>query len=212
MFRKTDDARFWDRIARRYSRNPIGDMAGFERTLERTRHYLQPAHRVFEFGCGTGTTALKLAPSVDRIVSTDISGEMIEIARERAAAEGCTNADFEVATPDAARWPDGAFDVAVGFNVLHLVAERESVLRGIHRLLKAGGHFISKTPCLGEMNPLVRVALPVMQSFGRAPRVSYLNAGALEREITACGFDIVERGRHASRGKDTRPFLVARKF
>jgi hypothetical protein len=33
----------------------------------------------------------------------------------------------------------------------------------------------------------------------------------LEREIAAAGFEIIERYRHASRGKDPRPFLVARK-
>jgi ubiquinone/menaquinone biosynthesis C-methylase UbiE len=48
------------------------------------------------FGCGTGTTALKLAPSLGRIMATDISGEMIAIAREKARAEGCGNATFEL--------------------------------------------------------------------------------------------------------------------
>ena len=160
MFRIANDARFWDRAARKYATDPIADNAGYERTLERTRHYLKRDDTAFEFGCGTGTTALKLAPSLGRIVATDISGEMIAIARERAEAEGCTNATFEVATPDAAPWPDGTFDVVFGFNVLHLVAAREAALRGVHRLLKPGGLFISKTPCLKEMNPVVRIAVP----------------------------------------------------
>jgi hypothetical protein len=41
--------------------------------------------------------------------------------------------------------------------------------------------------------------------------VSFLSAEDLEREISAAGFEIVERARHASRGKDARPFVVARK-
>ena len=207
----TNDARFWNRIARKYAADPIADMAGYERTLERTRHYLKSDDVVFELGCGTGTTALKLAPSVGSIVATDISGEMIAIAREKADARGCRNVAFAVATPDAAPWPDGTFDVALAFSVLHLAAAREATLRGVHRLLKPGGLLISKTPCLKEMNPIVRVALPVMQMFGKAPYVAFLSAQDLERELTAAGFAIVERGRHASRGKDTRPFLVARK-
>jgi ubiquinone/menaquinone biosynthesis C-methylase UbiE len=210
MFRVENDARFWDRIARKYAADPIADMEGYERTLARTCDYLKGDQAVIEFGCGTGTTALRLAPSLGRIVATDISAGMVEIAREKAAAQGCVNATFEVATPDTAPWPDGSFDVALGFNVLHLVAAREAALRGVRRLLKPGGLFITKTPCLKEMNPAVRVAIPVMQLFGKAPYVAIFSAAELEREIEAAGFEIIERARHGTRGKDTRPFLVAR--
>ena len=74
------DERFWNRVARKYAALPIADVAGYERSLERTRSYLRPTDKVLEFGCGTGGTALKLAPSVASIVATDISGEMIAIA------------------------------------------------------------------------------------------------------------------------------------
>lgn len=211
MFRVTNDARFWDRTARKYAAGPIADMAGYERTLERTRHYLRGDETAFEFGCGTGTTALKLAPFLRRIVATDMSGGMIEIARERAEAEGCANVEFAVATPDAAPWPDKTFDIALGFNVLHLVAARDGALLGVHRLLKPGGLFISKTPCLKEMNALLRIALPLMQAVGKAPYVAFLSVEELEHELATTGFEIVERARHGSRGRDARPFLVARK-
>jgi len=207
-----NDPRFWDRIARKYAADPIADMAGYERTLEHTRRYLKSGNVAFEFGCGTGTTALKLAPSVARLIATDISSEMIAIAREKAAAQGCANVTFEVATPDAARWPDESFDVALGFNILHLIAPLQAALRGVHRLLKPGGVFISKTPCLKDMNVMIRIAVPLMQAFGKAPFVAFFTAEELEREITAAGFETVERARHGARGKDVRPFLVARKI
>lgn len=205
------DARFWDRAARKYAATPIADMEGYERTIEHTRRYLNGETAVFEFGCGTGTTALKLAPHAGRIVAADLSAEMIAIAREKAAAEGVRNVEFEVATPDAAPQADATFDVALGFNILHLVEAREAALEGVRRLLKPGGLFISKTPCLKEMNPLLRLAVPVMQLVGKAPYVAFFSAVELESEIEAAGFAIVERARHASRGKDVRPFLVARK-
>lgn len=216
MFRNADDARFWDRAARKYSTDPISDVAGYERTLERTRHYLRGDQTALEFGCGTGTTALKLAPFVGRIVASDISGEMIAIARENARDQGCGNVTFEVARLDTAPWPDGSFDVALGFNVLHLVADREAILKSVHRLLRPGGLFISKTPCLKEMNLPLRIvlllAVPVMQLIGKAPRVvTSLSEADLERDIIAADFQIVEIARHGTRGKDVRPFIVARK-
>ena len=166
---------------------------------------------MLEIGCGPGTTARRLAPSVARILGTDISTEMIAIANAEAKAEGCANASFEVASRDEAPWPDESFDAVLGFNVLHLVARRRNAIATIHRLLKPGGYFISKTPCLKETNPIFRVVLPAMQLIGKAPYVAFLSADDLESEMAAAGFGIVERGRHATARRDARPFIVARR-
>lgn len=206
-----NDARFWDRAARKYAKSPIADMEGYERTLDHARRYLKSSDAVFEFGCGTGTTALKLAPSVARLVATDVSSEMVVIAREKAAAEGCANAEFLVATPDSAPYPDAAFDAVLCFNVFHLIEDRAAALRGAHRLLKPGGVFISKTPALKEMGFLIRLFVPVMQVLGQAPYVGFFNTEELEREIAGAGFEIVERARHGTKKNDFRAFLVARK-
>jgi len=203
--------RFWDRIARKYAASPIEDMAGYERTLERVRSLLKSTDVAFECGCGTGTTALKLAPSVARLVATDVSNEMIAIAREKAAADGCANVEFAVAAPDDALWPAASFDAALGFNVLHLIEDRAAALRGVRRLLKPGGLFLSKTPALAEMNFAIRLLVPLMQAIGQAPYVAFLSSEDLERDIAAAGFEIIERARHGSGKKDVRTFLVARK-
>lgn len=203
--------RFWDRAARKYAKSPIEDMAGYERTLDHARRLLKPTDIAFEFGCGTGTTALKLAPSIARLVSTDISPEMIAIAREKAAVENCANVEFAVATPETAPHPDASFDVVFAFNVLHLIEDRAAALRAAHRLLKPGGLFISKTPTLTDMGLLIRLLVPVMQAFGKAPYVAIFTSDELEREITDAGFEITERAKHGSTKKDFRVFLVARK-
>ena len=77
------DARFWDRTSRKYAKAAISDQAGYERTLERTRALLGPDDRVLELGCGTGTTALRLAGDVQSYCATDISAEMIAIAEKK---------------------------------------------------------------------------------------------------------------------------------
>jgi hypothetical protein len=61
-----DQARFWDRMAGRYSRQPIADEAAYREKLSSTRHYFEPGCRVPEFGCGTGSTATGLVLSPPR--------------------------------------------------------------------------------------------------------------------------------------------------
>jgi ubiquinone/menaquinone biosynthesis C-methylase UbiE len=211
MLSTTDDARFWNKIARKYANDPIKDMAGYERTVERTRGMLGPSATVLEIGCGTGTTALKLAPSVSSIVGADVSSERIAIAREKATAQGCHNATFTVASADQVPGADGSYDAVLAFSVLHLISARQATVGRIHALLKPGGLFISKTPCLSEMNLLIRYAVPVARLIGKAPSVSFFSGLELAAEIAGAGFTIIEQGRHGSERKDPRIFIVARK-
>lgn len=205
------DARFWDRFARRYAASAIKDMAGYERTLARTVELVAGAPAVLEIGCGTGTTALRLAGAVGHLTATDFSPAMIAIARERMAAQGCGNLSFSVAMPEDVAAPDGGFDAILAFNVLHLLRDDAATLRHLHGQLKPGGLFISKTPCLSELNVFIRLAVPVMRLVGLAPYVNALDGAALERRITGAGFAVTERARHGSTGKDARLFLVAQK-
>jgi ubiquinone/menaquinone biosynthesis C-methylase UbiE len=208
----TSDARFWDRSSRGYARSRIADPNGYERTLERTRAHLQRGDSVLELGCGTGTTALRLADGVRSYLATDISGGMIAIAEEKLAVESIPSLSFRTATAEELVHEESRFDAVLGFNYLHLVRNVPGTLRSIHVLLNPGGLFISKTPCLVDMNPLIRLlALPAMRAIGKTPHVSSLGASALERLIIDAGFDVLVRESHASKGKDQRPYIVARK-
>ncbi|MEQ9436784.1 class I SAM-dependent methyltransferase [Hyphomonas sp.] len=211
MSQSSRNARFWDRAARKYSADPIADEAGYERSLARTAEFMQAADQVFEFGCGTGTTALKLAPHCAHLLATDISPEMIAIAQEKAVAQGAPNVAFEVGLINDERWRHNSFDLALGFNILHLLDERQAVLAALHGLLKPGGLFISKTPCLSEMSFAIHLALPLMKAIGKAPHVDAFSEATLTGEIGQAGFDIIACERHGTRGKDIRAFIIARK-
>ena len=78
----SNDARFWDRSARRYAAAAVSDPRGYERTLRRTRELLEENDHVLELGCGTGSTALRLADGVASYLGTDFSPAMIAIAQK----------------------------------------------------------------------------------------------------------------------------------
>lgn len=205
------DARFWDRTSSRYARSAIADLAGYERTLERTRALLKPQDRVLELGCGTGSTALRLAGCVQSYLATDISTGMIAIAEQKLATEAIPGLSFRAATAEALA-PEAGFDAVLGFSYLHLVRDLPGTLRHIRGLLAEGGLFISKTPCIGDMNPLVGyAALPVMRALRLAPYAAVFSAAELKERVSAAGFQILTTEGHATKGKDWRPYIVARK-
>ena len=205
-------ARFWDRVARKYAADPIADPAGYEATLQRVLTLLSARQDVLEIGCGTGTTALRLAPFTHSLLATDVSQEMIAIAREKLAAQPVPQLSFAVADADAQVFGQNAWDAVLAFNLLHLVGDLDQALAQAVRALRPGGLLISKTPCIAEMNPLVPyLALPLMRAIGKAPHVLSFDAAHLRAAIARQGLQIESVERHGTRGKDIRVFIVARK-
>ncbi|MBS0126415.1 class I SAM-dependent methyltransferase [Thetidibacter halocola] len=184
---------FWDRVADRYAARPLGNPEAYEATLERVRHWLPPRASVLELGCGTGSTALRLAADAGAILGTDLSAEMLRIARGRATEAGAAHVTFEQAAADRAG-AGQTFEAVLAFNLLHLLPDRAAALRHVRGILPAGGLFISKTPCLSSKQWLRPVIL-ALRCFGKAPPgIRYLSPAQVEAEIAAAGFEIVETG------------------
>ncbi|TAH12825.1 MAG: class I SAM-dependent methyltransferase [Curvibacter sp.] len=203
---------FWDKAARRYAADPIADMVGYERTLECMHQWLRPTDRVLEIGCGTGTTALRLAPLVASYWGTDVSAHMVAIAREKLALHPRPGLQFEAADADAPLATSPQYDAILAFSVLHLVQDLDATAAACAAALIPGGLLISKTPCLAEMNPLIPwVAVPLMRAIGKSPPVHNLNQERLSAAMTRHGLEILAVERHAGKGRDVRPFIVARK-
>lgn len=185
--------RFWNKLADKYARRPIDDEAAYKHKLEKTQEFFRPDMIVLEFACGTGGTALRHAPFVAEITAIDYSENMIAIARSKAEAAGVTNVRFAVESIQDHAAPDATYDVVMGMSILHLLPDRAEMLEKVHRLLKPGGLFVSSTICLGNMNPVFRLALPIMRFFGKAPFVDTFTADRLAGQIEAAGFAIEHR-------------------
>lgn len=206
----TQASNFWDRIAPKYSKRPVQDEAAYEQTLDRTRSYIAEDDQVVEYGCGTGTTALKLAGDAARITATDFSAEMVRIGEEKRVVQGAANVTLKTASATESVADDETVDVVLAFNLLHLVEETDQVFATIHKQLKPGGYFISKTACMGDGNILLRMMVPLMGWFYGVPFIKMYRVRELEDQITAAGFKIVETGNYPA--KPPRRFIVARKI
>ena len=201
-------AAFWDRVAPRYSKQPIADPETYGRKLAATQALMRPDMEVLEFGCGTGSTALAHAPHVGHIVATDVSAAMVDIGREKAAEAGIDNVSFKQAGVEDFEAPDGSFDMVLALNLLHLLPDRTAALAKVHRLLRPGGIFVSSTVCLSDRMWFLRPVIPIMQWLGKAPHVNFLRADEVMQEVTDAGFTASD---HWTHGRANSLFLLAAK-
>ncbi len=202
-------AKFWDKIAERYSRQPIADEAAYQKKLQVTRQYLHPDMEVLEFGCGTGSTAIAHAPYVQHIQAIDVSSKMIAIAEGKADANSIANVTFRRSTIDEFSAPDQSLDAVLGLSILHLLDNKEEVIAKVHRMLKPGGVFVTSTVCLGgTMMSLLKLIMPIGRFFGLMPLVRFFTAKELADRITDAGFQIDYQWQP---GKSIAVFIVAKK-
>lgn len=204
----TDASKFWDKTADKYARMPITDEAAYQHKLAATRALLRPEMEVLEFGCGTGSTAILHAPHVQQITAIDLSERMLEIAQGKAAAAGVDNIRFQRATIDDYEAAERSFDMVLGLSILHLVADRDAVIKKVHRLLKPGGHFISSTACLGDTMGFFKYIGPIGKALGFLPLLRVFTRKELVASVAGAGFEIVEDWQP---GKGAAVFMVAKK-
>ena len=161
---------------------------------------------MLELGCGTGSTALRLADGVASYLGTDFSPAMIAIAQKAGRRPGCRpvlpRRDGRGSGVRA-----GQYDAVLAFNYLHLVRDLPGTLR---RTAGRRRPVHLQDGCLGDMNPLIRLALlPAMRAIGKAPYTGAFSASALERQVAAAGFEILATERHADGGGDRRTWSRA---
>lgn len=199
---------FWDRTADKYAATPIADEASYQTKLAETRRRLRKDMKLFEFGCGTGSTALVHAPYVAHIRGIDASARMIEIAQGKAKAAGIDNVSFEQGDIDQIALESGSFDMVLAMSVLHLLEDKARAIRTVYRILKPGGYFVSSTACVREMIPLFSLVVPIGKRLGLMPHVDVMRTSQLIAEIERPGFTIEHQWRPK---RMAAHFVIARK-
>ena len=179
---------FWDLMAKRYAKTPIADEASYQKKLEKTREYLNPDTELFEFGCGTGSTAITHAPLVRHVLATDGSVKMIQIAQGKADAAGIENITFEATTIDDSIPTKETYDVVMGMSILHLVKNEKDVIAKVYDTLKPGGVFISSTACLGKTSIFITLLSKVCWIVGLT--VNVFTSEELQANLVEAGFEI----------------------
>jgi SAM-dependent methyltransferase len=121
-----------------------GDYDRFSRYMEDgARQYYERLEipvgaRLLDIGCGSGQLALMASRDGFNTTGVDIAENLIERARERAAAEG-VNARFEVSDAEELPFQDASFDVVVSLIGAMFASRPELVARELLRVCAPGG-------------------------------------------------------------------------
>ncbi|MEZ8695880.1 class I SAM-dependent methyltransferase [Vibrio lentus] len=146
---------FWNKASKGYDKSEARFEYIHNMTREDAKKHLNVSNVVLDYGCGTGTKSCELASHVKAIHAIDISAEMVEAAKNKAANNNIKNVRFAQTTIFDNEYENESFDVIFAFNMLHTVDNPHHVVQRIHELLKPNGLLISTTPCLGGRKSLL---------------------------------------------------------
>ena len=128
---------------------------------------------VVEFGCGTGLCTKPLAQNAKHIVATDISDEMIKIARTR--LEGFQNITVEKADCKNTSFSSGRFDTVFMGNLIHVIENPQKALQESWRILRNDGTLLIISGTSYGMRPFEKIkmfirAIRLIRKWGIPPR------------------------------------------
>jgi arsenite methyltransferase len=99
---------------------------------------------VLDLGSGGGADVLISARRVGpdgKAIGLDMTDEMLDLARQRAAHSGVTNVEFVKGYIEDIPLPDASVDVVISNCVINLAADKRAVLKEAARVLRRGGRF-----------------------------------------------------------------------
>jgi ubiquinone/menaquinone biosynthesis C-methylase UbiE len=187
----------WDKQASGYDNRVLKMYKNaYDLSIQKVRSVVSPDQQVLDIGCGTGIISLGIAPYVERVIATDISPQMISVAKSKAERSSVSNVDFRVCDGYAVPYDDESFDVVLLFNTLHVVKEPAALLHEAYRLLKPAGCLVSATDCYAEPVPfpvrLMLSAQKLLKLVGLIPFMWYYRKEDLHQLFEQSSFVIAD--------------------
>lgn len=133
---------------------------------------LGPGEAVLDIGCGCGDTSLEIACRVGssgRVRGVDVSGPMLERARERAREAGLSHLDFLQADAQSAELGEGIFDVAFSRFGVMFFDDPPVAFSNIARALKRDGRVAFICWQAPQENPWITLPMAAIAPYVSLP-------------------------------------------
>jgi len=135
---------FFDTWADKYDTFRLSGWFRYTQQLSIQHFNIAPGAHILDVGCGTGSAVLYFASmaDVDRACGIDISGKMLEIARQRLADSLKGKVEFVQSSSQSIPYGDNTFDHILCTNSFHHYADPLAALGEMKRVLKPGGELV----------------------------------------------------------------------
>jgi SAM-dependent methyltransferase len=123
---------------------------------------IKEGDRVLDVACGYGEPALTAARKSGpegTVIATDISAEMLNFGRQRAAANGIENIEFMQSDANSLDFPHESFDAAVSRWGIIFEPDGEGAAAKVRGFLKPGSRFAISSWGPPERVPFIAVAM-----------------------------------------------------
>jgi ubiquinone/menaquinone biosynthesis C-methylase UbiE len=124
-----------------------------------------------DIAAGTGEPGLTIARRAPRgrVVLTDLSAEMLDVAARRAEAQGIANVETQVCSADDLPFDDATFDsVSVRFGYMFF-PDMAKATAEFARVLKSGGRLCSAVWINPDQNPWTTIAMQAIATETTLP-------------------------------------------
>jgi SAM-dependent methyltransferase len=132
----------------------------------------RPGDIVLELASGTGELGFKVAGIIGdegRLISTDFSTEMVEVARRYSAERGIENVGFQVMDAEAIDLEDDSVDGVLCQSGYMLMADVEGALAETRRVLRPGRRLAMSVWGAPEENPWASIGARILIERGHMP-------------------------------------------
>jgi ubiquinone/menaquinone biosynthesis C-methylase UbiE len=102
---------------------------------------IKEGQTILDFGCGPGfysVAAAKMVGAKGEVYALDIHPLAVQSVQKKAQKAGLTNITTILSDRDT-RLPDQSIDVALAYDMIHMVQDKQALLRELHRVLKPDG-------------------------------------------------------------------------
>lgn len=131
----------FDSRARQWDANPVFvERAQRIAQAIRSRVPIDRTMHALDYGCGTGLLSFPLKDSLGHISLQDTSAGMLEVLREKIAAQGVTNMTVREGDLLTGPLPEARYGLVYTSMTLHHVPDTDAILRAFHALLQPGGY------------------------------------------------------------------------